>query len=264
MKTVTRITLVVLTLFLSAGTLVSQPKLGDFTFTYGFESNFEPRHEDQGSNNQRLKAALSLALSSNVTFRVGNTNLISRQNDDGTRVNGIGATSLALSADIVTEDETGIRKHPSLSAEYLVVLPTASKSLNSFRGTDHAVTVAIAKSFGPSQIVNGAVNKRHQFEVDVGGYFAEKETGGYSKTPELLLAFSRVLDSLEDQKYGYRGELYMSAPTEDNLSEIFLLNQLAIQLNPTTRFTSGFRIGLTPNSPRFAFFGSIRFKGSFR
>lgn len=263
MRTLTQLLVVVLLTVLSAGTLRSQ-QLGDFTFSYGFESNFKPRHEDQGVNNQRLKASLSLALSSNVSLRVGNTNLISRQGPDGTRINGIGATSLTLGVDIVGEDETGIRKHPSVSAEYLVVLPTASKAFGNFRGTDHAVTVAIVKSFGPSQIVNGAVNKRHQFEVDLGGYFAEKETGGYSKTPELTLAFSRVLDSLEDQKYGYRAELYMSAPTKDNLSEIYILNQFTIQLNSTTRFRPGFKVGLTPNSPRVAFFGAISFKGSFR
>lgn len=263
MKTLVQMTMVILMTFLSAGTLRSQD-LGDFIFSYGYESNLRPRHEEEGSNNQRLKAALTLFLSPNVTFRVGNTNLVSRQRADGTRVNGIGSTSLAFGADIVNEDDTGIKRRPALSAEYLVVLPTASKSLSSFRGTDHAVTLAIIKSFGPSQIVNGSVRRRHQFEIDLGGYFAEKEMGGYSKTPEMTLAFSRTLDRLTKRKYGYRAELYMSAPTKDSLSEIYILNQLTIKLNPTTKFKAGFRAGLTPNSPRLAFFGSIRFDGSFR
>lgn len=263
MRTFAHITMVVLMTFLSAGTLRSQD-LGDFTFSYGYESVFKPRHEDQGSNSQRLKASLTLSLSPTVYFRVGNTNLVSRQRADGTRVNGIGSTSLAFGADFLSEDDTGIKKRPALSAEYLVVLPTASKALSSFRGTDHGVTLAIMKSFGDSTIVNGSVRKRNQFEVDLGGYFAEKETGGYSKTPEMTLALSRALDSLTTRKYVYRGELYMSAPTEDNLSEIYILNQLTIKLNSTSRFKAGFRAGLTPNSPKVAFFGSISFDGSFR
>jgi hypothetical protein len=264
MKTLMQITMIVLLTFLSASTLRSQQQLGDFTFTYGFESNFKPRHEDEGSNNQRLKAALALALSSNVTFTVANTNLISKQTSDGTRINGIGNTALVFSADIIGEDDTGVRKRPGLSAEYAVVLPTASSSLINFRGTDHSVTVAITKSLGPSQIVNGSVKRRHQVEVDLGGSFGAKETGGFTKTPEMTLAFSRWLDDLTIRKYKYRAELYMSAPTKDSLSEINLLNQVTINLNDTTRFKAGFKTGLTPNSPRLAFFGAISFDGSFR
>lgn len=263
MRIAVHITMVVLIIFLSAGSLRSQD-LGDFTFSYGYETNFRPRHEEEGSNSQRLKASLSLSLSPTVYFRVGNTNLVSRQRADGTRVNGIGSTSLAFGADFLSEDDAGIKKRPALSAEYLIVLPTASKSLSNFRGTDHAVTLAIIKSFGPGQIVNGSVRKRNQFEVDLGGYFAEKEMGGYAKTPEMTLAYSRPLDSLSTRKYVYRGELYMSAPTEDSLSEIYVLSQLTIKLNATSRFKAGFRAGLTPNSPKVAFFGSISFDGSFR
>jgi hypothetical protein len=263
MKTFAKITMVVLMTFLSVGTLRSQD-LGDFTFSYGYESNLKPRHEDEGLNNQKLKASLTIVLSPNVYFRVGNTNLVSKQRPDGTRVNGIGSTSIAFGADVVTEDGTGIKRQPSVSVEYLVVLPTASKSLNSFRGTDHSVAVAIAKSFGDSQIVNGSVKRRNKFEVDLGGFFAQKEAGGYLKTPEMTLAFSRALDSLANKKYVYGSELYMSAPTKDSLSEIYILNQLKIKLKPTATFKTGFRTGLTPNSPKVAFFGSISFDGSFK
>lgn len=263
MKILVHVTMIILMTLLSAGTLRSQD-LGDFTFSYGYESNLRPRHEDEGLNNQRLKASLTIVLSPNVYFRVGNTNLVSRQRPDGTRVNGVGATSLAFGADIVNEDDTGIRNRPSLSVEYLVILPTASKSLNSFRGTDHSITVAIAKSFGDSQIVNGSVKRRNKFEVDLGGFFGEKVAGGYSKTPELTLAFSRALDSLANKKYVYGSELYMSAPTKDSLSEIYILNQLKIKLKPTATFKAGFRTGLTPNSPKLAFFGAISFDGSFK
>ncbi len=255
--------LVILMTLLSAGTLRSQD-LGDFIFSYGFESNFRPRHEDEGFNNQRLKAAFTFFLSSNVTFTVANTNLVSRQLNDGTRVNGIGATSLVFGADIVAEDNTGIRKHPSLSAEYVMILPTASKSLGSFRGHEPYCHSSHREIPRTSQIVNGSVRKRHAVEIDVGGSFFQKEVGGYSKTPEMTLAFQRTLDNLATRKFTYRGELSMSAPTKDSLSEILVLNQLTIKLNPTTRFKAGFRTGLTPNSPRVAFFGTLSFEGSFR
>jgi hypothetical protein len=264
MKTLAQMTVIALMIFLSAGALRAQRKLGDFSFSYGYESNLRPRHEEEGSNSQKLKASLKIMLSQNVYFRVANTNLVSKQRADGTRINGIGATSLAFGADLVNEDNTGIKKHPAVSVEYFVVLPTASKALNSFRGTDHSVTVAITKSVGPSEIINGSVERRNHFEIDLGGYFAQKEIGGYAKTPEMTLAYERPLDSLANQKYVYRAELYMSAPTKDSLSEIFILNQLGITLTSTSAFTAGFRTGLTPNSPRLAFFGSIRFKGSFR
>ena len=263
MKTVAQMTMIVLMFVLSVGTLRAQ-ELGDFTFSYGYESNLRPRHEEEGLNDQRLKASLTIVLSPSTYFRVGNTNLVSKQRADGTRVNGIGATSLAFGADLVNEDSTGIKRQPSLSFEYLVILPTASKSLSSFRGTHHSVTVAIAKSFGDSQIVGGAVRRRDKFEVDLGGFFAQKEAGGYSKTPEMTLAFSHALDSLENRKYVYGGELYMSAPTKDSLSEIYILNQLKIKLKPSAGFRVGFRAGLTPNSPKLAFFGSMSFDGSFK
>jgi len=264
MKTLAQMTMIVLMIFLSVSTGRSQGQLGDFTFSYGFESNLRPRHEEEGPNNQKVKASLKIKLGPNVYFRVANTNLVSKQRDDGTRVNGIGATSLTFGADLVGEDATGIKRHPGVSVEYFVVLPTASKALNNFRGTDHSVTVAITKSAGPSQIVNGSVERRNHFEIDLGGYFAQKQAGGYAKTPEMTLAYERPLDDLAIQKYVYHAELYMSAPTKDSLSEIFILNQLAIALKSASTFTAGFRTGLTPNSPKLAFFGSIRFKGSFR
>ena len=152
MKTLAQMTMVLLTLFLSISTVRSQGKLGDFTFSYGFESNLRPRHEEEGSNNQKLKASLKIKLSPNVYFRVANTNLVSKQRDDGTRINGIGATSLAFGADLIGEDATGIKRHPAVSVEYFVVLPTASKALNSFRGTDHSVTVAITSRLVPAKL----------------------------------------------------------------------------------------------------------------
>jgi hypothetical protein len=264
MKTLAQMTMIVLIIFWAVSPVRSQGKLGDFTFSYGFESNLRPRHEEEGSNNQRLKAALTIVLSPNVYFRVANTNLVSKQRDDGTRVNGIGATSLAFGADLVGEDNTGIKRQPGVSVEYAIVLPTASKALNSFRGTDHSITVAITKSVGPSEIVNGSVKRRNQFEIDLGGSFFQKEIGGYAKTPEMTLAYQRTLDSLAVKKYVYRAELYASAPTKDSLSEIFILNQLKIALSSSSAFKAGFRTGLTPNSPRLAFFGSISFDGTFR
>jgi hypothetical protein len=136
--------------------------------------------------------------------------------------------------------------------------------LSSFRGTNHTISVGIAKSFGDSAINAGSVTKRNNFEVDLGGSFGQLEAGGYSKVPEMTLAFSRTLDSLTTEKYAYGCELYMSAPTKDSLSEIYILNQLTISLKTRATFRTGFRTGLTPNSPKLAFFGAITFSGSFK
>lgn len=203
-------------------------------------------------------------LSPQVYFRLGNTSLTSRQKADGTRVNGVGATSLTFGADLVKEDSTGIRRHPSLTVEYLIILPTASKALGTFRPTNHSITAAVAKTFGEAAIINGGITRRNTFEVDVGGFFAEKETGEYSKTPEMTLAYARTLDSLEVGKYSYRVELYSSARTRFGASEIYVLNKLTVALKNTARFTVGVRAGLTPNSPRALFSGSLSFKSSFR
>jgi hypothetical protein len=265
MKALARIILTVAAVCASASAAAAQePRFGDFTFTYGFESALRPRHEWEGTNTQKLKGSLKIVLTPKIYFRLGNTSFTSKQNADGTRTSGVGATSLVFGADPVKEDKTGIRRHPSLTVEYSVILPSASKAFGAFRPTNHYVTAAVAKSFGESIISGGAVTRRNTFEVDVGAFFAEKQTGEYSKTPELTLAYARTLDSLQVGKYSYRVELYSSAPTKFGASEIYVLNKLSVALKGGAKFTAGVRAGLTPNSPRALFSGSISFKSSFR
>lgn len=263
MKTLARIILTVLAVGAAEATLQAR-QLGDYTLTYGYESVLRPRHEEEGSNSQRVKGSLTIGLSDNTYFRVGNTNLVSRQRADGTRVNGIGSTSLSFGAAIVNEDETGVRRYPAVSAEYTVVLPTASKALGSFRGTDHAFGVSLEKSIGAPHVIGNQLYRRNVVGLDLGAYLGEKEEGGYSKTPEMMMAFSHIFGDVKAAKYSYRGELYLSAPTKDSLSEIYALNQMSIKFQPKTRFTAGFRAGITPNSPRLVFFGKVSFSGSFR
>lgn len=263
MKALSRIILTVAALCAATSVAAAQ-ELGDFTFTYGYESALRPRHEWERPNTQQLKGSLRITLSPKFYFRLGNTSFISRQRPDGTRVAGVGATSLAFGGDLAVEDRTGIRRHPSLSFDYTIILPTASKAFGAFRPTRHAVAAAVGKSFGEAAIVNGAVRRRNKFEVNAGGFFSELEAGGYSKTPELTLAYARTLDSLAVRKYAYRFELYAAPPTKYGPSEMYALNRLTVALNSTTRFAAGVRAGLTPNSPRALFSGSISFDSSFR
>lgn len=263
MKALARIILTVAALCASASAAAAQ-EFGDFTFSYSFESALRPRHEWEGTNNQKLKGSLKIVLTPKVYFRLGNTSFTSKQNADGTRTSGVGATSLAFGGDILTEDSTGIRRNPSLSVEYSIILPTASKAFGAFRPTNHIIGASVAKSFGEAAIVGGKVKRRNKFEVNAGGFFAEKQTGEYSKTPELTLAYTRTLDSLSVRKYSYRFELYASAPTKFGASEVYALNRLTVVLKNDVRFTAGVRAGLTPNSPRALFSGSISFDSSFR
>lgn len=263
MKSLARIVLTAAALCASASATWAQ-ELGDFTFTYGYESALRPRHEWERPNTQQLKGSLKITLTPKFYFRLGNTSFVTRQRPDGTRVAGVGATSLAFGGELVGEDKTGVRRHPAVTFDYTIILPTASKALGAFRPTRHAIGAAVAKSFGEAIISNGAVTRRNAFDVNVSGFFSEQEAGGYSKTPELTLGYSRTLDSLSVGKYSYRAELYSAPPTKYGASEVFVLNRVTIALKNSTRLTLGVRNGLTANSPRALFSGSVSFKSSFR
>jgi hypothetical protein len=265
MRTFAQVACLALLLVAVAGPSRAQ-QTGDFRFKYGFDTKTRPRHEDQGSASRKAATSFKIYLTPRASVTFANNNVVSKEKADGTRVTGFGNSSVTFDIDVINEDTTGVRSRPSLSFEYNMYLPTGSKSKGLGTGkVDHEIIGAVSKSFGDSIISGGEVVKRTNVEADLGGYFAgNPDRSGFTTVGELVLGITHTIDSLSVQKYTYHGEINMSSAAKDTLSEIYALNQLGIALPSGAVFRIGMRNGITPNSPRFAIFSSITFKGSFR
>jgi len=239
---------------------------GDFKITYGFDFKTTPRHEDQGASAEKGSASFRYYFTSRVSAKIANDNFVSKKPFDGPRITGFGNSKVTLDWDVVLEDPTGVKKHPSFSLEYNAYLPTGSSERGFSTGrVDHEISGAITKSVGESAIVNGAITKRTNLEVDLGGYFAGNPgQHGYTSTGEITLAVTRTLDDLKVGKYTYHGEIDMSSHAKDTLSEIYGLSELRTVLPHHLLLITGVRAGITPNSPKFAAYASITYGGSFR
>jgi hypothetical protein len=253
-------------LLLAAGETIRAQHLGDYRFKYAFEAKTSPRHEDEGSPARKIAASFKLYLSSRLSLTFANDNVVSKAHRDGTRTTGVGNSRLTFDADLITEDDTGIKTRPAVSVEYNLKLPTgsAAKGLSSGR-VDHEIVGIVSKSVGDSIIDQGKLIKRTNLEVDFGGYFAgNSDRPGFTNTAELTLAITQTLDDLKVGKYTYHGEIDLSSAAKDSPSEIYAVNELSIVLPSNAVFRVGMRNGITPNSPKFAVYTSITFKGSFR
>jgi hypothetical protein len=241
-------------------------QLGDFKITYSLSAKDRPRHEDQGSPGQKGSASFRFFFSPQISVRIANDNFVSKKPAGGSRKTGFGNTLITFDADVILEDSTGVKQHPSFSFTYAAYLPTGSVKRGFSTGrVDHEVVGAIAKSVGEWIIVDGEVVKRTNLEVDVGGYFAGNPgQSGFTSIGELTLAMTRTLDALDVRKFRYHGEIDMTSHAKDTLAEIFALNELRTKLSPKLLLITGIRVGITPNSPRFGAYASLTYSGSFR
>lgn len=245
---------------------VKAQQAGDFRFKYGFDTKTSPRHKDEGSPSRKGAVSFKIFLSPTISMTFANDNIVSKEKNDGSRVTGFGNSRFTIDTDVFTEDPTGVRSRPALSFEYNLKVPTGSvaKKLGTGR-VDHEILGILSKSVGDSIIDQGKIVRRTNLEMDLGGYFAgNTDRSGYTATGELVLAVTHTLDDLKVGKYTYKGELDFSTKAKDTLSEIYAVNELAIVLPSSAVFRLGIRNGITPNSPKFAFYTSITFKGSFR
>lgn len=252
-------------LLVSANVAACAQDAGDFTFKYGFDAKTRPRREDEGSPAQKLSASFKIYVSPAISFTFANDNVVWKEPSGAPRVSGFGNSRLTFDADLITEDSTGVRSRPAVSIEYNLKLPTASKTKGLGTGrADHEIVGSIAKSFGETIIDAGKLRHRTNFEVDFGGYFAgNADRPGFTNTGELSLILTQTLDSLKVRKYKYRGEIDMFSAAKNTPSEIYSVNQLSINLSSKAVLRLGMRNGITPNSPRFAFYTSIALDGSF-
>lgn len=241
-------------------------QLGPYEWSTGFDARDRPRHEEAGSPSRKASSSLKIELHPRVFWKISNDNFVSKKSAEGKRSSGVGNTWLTLSVDAITEDKTAVRKHPSLTLIYVVKLPTGSptKKLGTGR-VDHEVVASIGKSVGRPQIFSGEARWRTSLGVDFGLYSAGKAgQSGFTNVGELTLSVNRVLDDLSTRKYKYHGEIYMSTPAKDTLSEVYAKNDLTIKLSSAFRAKIGVRTGLTPNSPRLGVYGSLTYSGNFR
>jgi hypothetical protein len=253
-------------IFASSLSFCHAQQLGDFKITYSLSAKDRPRHEDEGSPSQKGSASFRFYFSPRISVKIANDNFVSKKPAEGSRITGFGDTAISFDADVVLEDSTGVKQHPSFSFTYAAYLPTGNvqKGISTGR-VDHEILGAITKSVGESAIVDGEVVKRTNLEVDVGGYFAGNPgESGYTAIGELNLAMSRTLDALNVGKFTYHGEIDMTSRAKGVLSEIYALNELRTRLPHKLLLITGVRVGITPNSPRIGAYASLTFSGSFR
>lgn len=265
MKAITYTLLSVLLLAFSCITTKAL-QLGPYELSTGFDARDHPRHEEAGSPSRKASSSLKIELHPRVFWKLSNDNFVSKKRAEGGRFSGVGNTWLTFNVDAMLEDKTGVRNNPSLSFIYTIKLPTGSpaKKLGTGR-VDHELVASIGKSVGKPQIINGEARRRTSLGVDFGLYSAGKPgQSGFTNVGELTLSVNQVLDDLSVRKYKYHGEIYMSSPAKDTLSEIYAKNDLTIKLSSTFRTKIGIRTGLTPNSPRIGVYGSITYAGNFR
>jgi hypothetical protein len=240
---------------------------------YGFRQTFHPRADDTAPRMQRGPVSFSIDVTSWLNLSIGNDTFISAKAPGLNRVTGVGDTSITVATALVDEEtcpppviarnaeeakeETkACKRHPSFGLTYYGKFPSASaaKGLGTGR-TDHSVLGIITKTLGQT---------KNSIEVDFGAYFAGRtDRGGFANSGLLNLMFNRTLDRRDKANWSFHSEVDASTPSEGNPSEIYMLNDISYAISPHFSLKAGTQVGLTSNSPRFGFYGSITISGKF-
>jgi hypothetical protein len=239
-------------LFFQPGRALSQNS-GDFALAYGFNYTGQARRENAVAPKEKGPGSFKFWLHPRLFLYVQSDTFKSSKLSGAMRTTGVGDTVTGL--DFTLLNENSQKKTPEIDLDYSAKLPTASRGLGSGQ-VDHQIYAAFVRSFG-----------RFSLELDAGDYIAGLPQGGSAHSAILTLVEEAGLghpSKSGEYKWKWSNEIDGASAAGGDPSEAYDLSSLTYKLAPRVSLVSGVRVGLTPFTPKFGAYFSLKFKGSLR
>jgi hypothetical protein len=215
-----------------------------YTLIYGFTANAAPR--DGGADTAKAGLAFNLYLDHRDFVEVDNDNVLSSHQAPADRVTGFGDTTFYVGRDLVLDKP----QHPSITIEYGIKAPTASKDKGLGSGqVDHTYLVAVGKSVDKTSL-----------EFDIGDYLAGNGSG-FDHAPFWTAIVKQKVG--EAQKFAVHAEVGGDFATSQAKADAYTLDYLETVLNKHVTLRTGGRFGLTSNVARAGVYVGVKVTGLF-
>jgi len=239
-------------IFLQTSRAFSQNS-GDFALSYGFNYTGQARRDNIVAPKEKGPGSLKFWVQPRIFLYVQSDTFKSSKPSGATRNTGVGDTVTGV--DFTLLQENSQKRRPEIDLDYSAKLPTAGKGLGSGQ-VDHQIYAAFVRSFG-----------RFAFELDAGDYVAGLPQGGSAQSAILTLVEEAGLghpSKSGEFKWKWSNEIDGASAAGGDPSEAYDLSSLSYKMSPRVSVVAGLRVGITPFTPRFGAFFSLKFKGSLK
>ncbi len=226
---------------------------GDFSVSYGYSYSGQARRPNLVASKQKGPGSLKLWLHPRVFLYVQSDTFKSSKPSSSVRNTGVGDTVTGVDFMLMQENVT--KYTPEIDLDYSAKLPTASKGLGSGQ-VDHQLYLAILKSFD-----------RFSLELDAGDSISGLKHGGpvhsaiFSLVEEAGLGHPNKSGAY---KWKWSNEIDTASAAGGDPFEAYDVSSISYKLNQKVRIVSGLRIGITPFTPKFGAFVSLKFSGNLK